>query len=238
MTKNKFGKQRDGCPFKVHPVSNGMKDAFTLVELLVVIAIIALLIALLFPIIISARGMAYRTACLSNLRQTAIIFHSFATDNNGNLPMANATGPQSIRPDMHDAIEWYFEGPYDIFYCPSPYSIYKPYQWHIPLPGVGAGHYRIGYCYVANLDEKNCSKFVNGDPVTSILDPIADKDAILFDTCKKRRDGDFEWEQFSHDGVHHRVGMNALYGDLHAEWKNFKQMQVEYNYIHPGDLWW
>ena len=34
MMKNKYYQKRDGCPFKVHPASNGMKDAFTLVELL------------------------------------------------------------------------------------------------------------------------------------------------------------------------------------------------------------
>jgi prepilin-type N-terminal cleavage/methylation domain-containing protein len=215
------------------------KSAFTLVELLIVLAILCLLIALLLPVILGTRSVAYRAACLSNLRQTAIIFHSFATDNNGELPMANATDPRLIRPDMHTAIEYYYPGPYDIFYCPSPHATHGPEWWDICLTwGQGNSHYFIGYVYVANLDEKNCHKFIYGDPVTSILDPGADKGPILFDICLKQRDGNQEWLNFPHDGVNKRAGMNTLFGDLHAEWRNFEGMQVSYHFISPKDLWW
>ena len=47
----------------------GKEKGFTLIELLVVIAVIALLLAMLFPVLRSAGELGQRTVCLSNLRQ-------------------------------------------------------------------------------------------------------------------------------------------------------------------------
>jgi prepilin-type N-terminal cleavage/methylation domain-containing protein len=216
---------------------NFMRRGFTLIELLVVIAIIFLLLALIFPIITKARAMAYRSTCLSNLRQTAIVFHSYATDSRGHLPMANATNPRLIRPDMHRAIEMYYPGPYDIFYCPSSMASTPPKWWDICLTW-DASHYKIGYLYVANLDDPDCPKFLYGDPIASITDPSAYKSPVLFDICTIRRGTTSGWVEFPHDGISKPVGMNNLYGDMHAEWKNINAMRDEYHYIMPVNIWW
>jgi len=59
---------------------------FTLTELLVVIAIIAILAALLFPVIGSAKQKGYAVSCKSNLRQIGIAAFFYAGDNDGKLP--------------------------------------------------------------------------------------------------------------------------------------------------------
>ena len=55
-------------------------------ELLVVIAIIAVLAALLMPVLSSAKAKARRTECLNNLKQINLGVHTYAGDNGDTLP--------------------------------------------------------------------------------------------------------------------------------------------------------
>ena len=63
------------------------QTAFTLIELLVVISIIALLMAILMPVLSRAREQGKRACCLSNLKQLMLAWGMYADDNNGRIVM-------------------------------------------------------------------------------------------------------------------------------------------------------
>lgn len=68
--------------------SHGKKGpaAFTLVELLVVIAIIAILAAILLPVLSAAQERAWRTGCVNNFKQLGTACQLFADEHGDQLP--------------------------------------------------------------------------------------------------------------------------------------------------------
>ncbi len=65
--------------------------AFTLIELLVVIAIIAILAAMLLPVLSRAKEAGRRIACLNNIRQLSLASQMYVNDNQGAYPLRSET---------------------------------------------------------------------------------------------------------------------------------------------------
>ncbi|RMD74325.1 MAG: prepilin-type N-terminal cleavage/methylation domain-containing protein, partial [Lentisphaerae bacterium] len=71
-----------------NPLKNSTR-AFTLIELLVVIAIIAILAALLLPVLGRARKQAKAIACLNNQKQIGVAFALYEEENSDIWPAIN-----------------------------------------------------------------------------------------------------------------------------------------------------
>jgi prepilin-type processing-associated H-X9-DG protein len=62
------------------------RGGFTLTELLTVVGLITLLVSLLMPVMSKVRAAANNTTCLSNLRQMAVAWTMYVTEEHGRLP--------------------------------------------------------------------------------------------------------------------------------------------------------
>ena len=97
------------------------RTGFTLIELLVVIAIIALLVALLFPVIVKSREWAKRAVCICNLRQIGILIEAYTGDHRMELPGYNwyrAPEPRIYNNDSMADLYPSYTTEFRLFVCP------------------------------------------------------------------------------------------------------------------------
>lgn len=81
----------------------GRTRGFTLIELLVVVAIIAILAALVLPVLARGRNKARTAYCLGNKRQLGVAWHMYAQENADILPYNTETDGASW---VQDAPNW------------------------------------------------------------------------------------------------------------------------------------
>jgi prepilin-type N-terminal cleavage/methylation domain-containing protein/prepilin-type processing-associated H-X9-DG protein len=89
--------------------------AFTLIELLVVVAIIAILAALLLPVLARSKLAAQRVNCVSNLKQLDLSAYNYRSENAGQMvPYAAVTWVETLSNSLANST--------NVLMCPaSPY---------------------------------------------------------------------------------------------------------------------
>src|SRR5580658_9486445 len=141
------------------PASGG----FTLIELLVVIAIIAILAAILLPVLASSKEQAQRTKCLSNLRQLAIGMTGYAQDSLDYYlpakPSDNDTDTPGTPPFVQYAIDSMWSNAVQVTGIPFVTNG-APCVWSCPeIPGlpfpdtINYPQWIIGYQYFGGFTE-------------------------------------------------------------------------------------
>jgi prepilin-type N-terminal cleavage/methylation domain-containing protein len=131
-------------------------SAFTLIELLVVIAIIAILAAMLLPVLAKTKQKAQGIHCMNNHRQLLLAWRMYLEDNNDVLPFAqydrawiggsldfDNSNPSNWDPnvDIKNSLLWPYCGQsVGIFKCPADLSVVKPTSG--PLKGTTVSRVR------------------------------------------------------------------------------------------------
>src|SRR5580698_1805501 len=92
--------------YKIHIESNKSARGFTLIELLVVIAIIAILAAMLLPVLARAKQKAQGIQCVNNLRQLTLGWLMYGPDNRNVLAVNGDEDYQPTSPTAGNNPQW------------------------------------------------------------------------------------------------------------------------------------
>lgn len=158
-----------------------LRRAFTLIELLVVIAIIAILAAILFPVLSSARESAKDVTNLSNVKQIGLSMMMYSTDHDDYLPLAVNYDPGNNNNGLPWTWQQYIQ-PYaknfDVFQdvkMPGPTSTVRAFRefqisQHMGVPVIATA--------VLNGGPSNVNPYLETGPSWA---PIVGSTAVRFD---------------------------------------------------------
>ena len=202
-----------------------MKKGFTLIELLVVIAIIAILAAMLLPVLSKARERARSAVCIANLKQIALASKIYIEDYPGTLPrmpsVIAGVGFCSGLYDLNYVKNW------GVFKCPSDT---RKVEW-----SRAAGN--ASYSMNTGTDWEGYWGF----PEVS-ADGTADEEGTIYIYCTRNWTGNKEvhpdyWRQAYLAGTakDHNGLINIIFCDLHVGTLDAKFLTTQMGA--PGCIW-
>lgn len=209
---------------------------FTLIELLVVIAIVAILAAILFPVLLSAREQGRQARCLANLRQLGACFSMYARDWEDTMPATAAyglpnwsgcEGPELwVYPERGQI--WRYSRTRNIYLCPTDkgHPTERVKSSAIPA-GLTAKDYPLSYSMNVYLAKKKVET-LSMRRVSKMLLLIQEDRTRFNDDIYVPNPGDRDVP-----GKIHHDGTNILYIDGHAFWRDRDALRKE-----RDELYW
>lgn len=226
---------------------------FTLIELLVVIAIIAILAAILLPVLSKARERGYRASCMSNLHQQGLGFTIYSSDSNNKLPdlryapfTTSTTGtaygnwPWDISTNFTDAM--IADGcTRNVFYCPAYAQFNSDETWFFNptfrilgyiylIPGAGQAASKTGRSEIPYW--KTNSIYIPGQV------PPSQQELVCDEIVRDQTTGSYTYinagglplmnppiiQRTTHLEGNLPAGGNILFVDGHVEWRTWREM--------------
>jgi prepilin-type N-terminal cleavage/methylation domain-containing protein/prepilin-type processing-associated H-X9-DG protein len=222
---------------------------FTLIELLIVIAIIAILAAIIFPVLSSAQKRAWTIQCVSNLRQIGVGMKIFADENGelypesgGDIYWGTVDAPPPVgsgKPSWMEQIVSQIQNT-NVYDCPGnrqlPPDMQGPYNYFNGCRAafVVAG----GFAPVNNNSIKFPSAYVLSGDTCGIPNETTDEDGQNFDPLDADKDdysqncvgGSANGSPYELWQVH-ALGQNILFADGHARWyKGYNAAEMTFRY--------
>lgn len=204
------------------------KRGFTLIELLVVIAIIAILAAILFPVMTSAKKKAQQTQCASNMKQLMTGIRMYCDDNTGGMPLCffgNGDEPN----DWSGCIRMGY-------YKVSQASVFR----YIKNARIFACPTEPSTPCTYSMNQLLCSLRLNDYRKHRVLETVtsgrASRIIVLFEE-KNNNDSYCVWTDTSSEdfSIVHLVGGNYAFADGHVAYKTQAFLRSERDrYLHTG----
>lgn len=223
------------------------KRAFTLIELLVVIAIIAILAALLLPVLSRAKARAKQIQCLSQTHQLALALQMYAHDANDFLPWpnwgknyrgwlytpVNGLPPEPTDAAYQDGLLWPYIKNQKVYLCPVDNTNSSTFADRLEkmssyiMNGAMMGYYqRPPGNKTHKLGEMNPSAYATWEP----------DDGPPYNPAEVFNDGASYPIESEGPSKRHSTGCNVTSFDGHAQFLKFDTFEQQQD-DKPGLLW-